>query len=97
MNFYMVHNKRDIPEDLGDKADCYFGHSHKYLEKSGTGVSGLIRSATTEKRASAGYITMAVYLTVQEDSWHVERIDIPHEAVPDTKAQGGRAGRKEHR
>ena len=31
--FFMVHNKKDFPADLGDARVVVFGHSHKYLEQ----------------------------------------------------------------
>lgn len=93
MNFYMVHNKRDIPEDLGDRQIVIFGHSHKYLEEIRDGRLWLNPGSCGKRRFNQD-ITMAV-LTVREDGWHVERIDIPHEAVPD-KGPGRRRQEKEH-
>lgn len=93
MNFYMVHNKRDIPEDLGDRQIVIFGHSHKYLEEIRDGRLWLNPGSCGKRRFNQD-ITMAV-LTVREDGWHVERIDIPHEAVPD-KGSGRRRQEKEH-
>ena len=91
MNFYMVHNKRDIPEDLGDRQIVIFGHSHKYLEEIRDGRLWLNPGSCGKRRFNQD-ITMAV-LTVREDGWHVERIDIPHEAVPD-KGSGRRRQEK---
>lgn len=93
MNFYMVHSKRDIPEDLGDRQIVIFGHSHKYLEEIRDGRLWLNPGSCGKRRFNQD-ITMAV-LTVREDGWHVERIDIPHEAVPD-KGSGRRRQEKEH-
>lgn len=93
MNFYMVHNKRDIPEDLGDRQIVIFGHSHKYLEEIRDGRLWLNPGSCGKRRFNQD-ITMAV-LTVREDGWHVERIDIPHEAVLD-KGSGRRRQEKEH-
>ena len=33
VNFYMVHNKKDLPKDPGDRQVIIFGHSHKYSEE----------------------------------------------------------------
>ena len=35
--FFMVHNKKDVPADLGDARVVVFGHSHKYLEQQRDG------------------------------------------------------------
>lgn len=32
VNFYLVHNKKEVPEELGDTNVVIFGHSHKYAE-----------------------------------------------------------------
>ena len=33
VKFFLVHNKKDIPEELGDIQIVIFGHSHKYSEE----------------------------------------------------------------
>lgn len=33
VEFFMVHNKKDVARDLGTAGVVIFGHSHKYFEK----------------------------------------------------------------
>ena len=33
VNFYMVHNKKELPQELSDRQIIIFGHSHKYFEE----------------------------------------------------------------
>ena len=37
VKFFLVHNKKDIPEGLGDIQIVIFGHSHKYSEEEKEG------------------------------------------------------------
>lgn len=37
VTFFMVHNKKDVPSDLGDAQVVVFGHSHKYFEQQQKG------------------------------------------------------------
>ena len=32
-NLFLVHNKKDVPEELGDRQIVIYGHSHKYAEE----------------------------------------------------------------
>lgn len=84
VNFYMVHNKKDIPNDLGDRQIIVFGHSHKYFEEFRDGRLWL-NPGSCGKRRFNQEITMAV-LNIENGAWSVERIDIPHEA-PEGKKQ----------
>lgn len=34
VRFLMIHNKRDLPQNLGDAQVVVFGHSHKYFEQT---------------------------------------------------------------
>ena len=37
MNFYVIHNKKELPSDLGDRQIIIFGHSHRYSEEKKDG------------------------------------------------------------
>ena len=82
MKFYMVHNKKELPEDLGNVQIVIFGHSHKYLEEIRDGRLWLNPGSCGKRRFNQD-ITMAV-LEIKNGKWEVERIDIPHEEVKRT-------------
>ena len=77
VNFYMVHNKKDLPQDSGDWQVIIFGHSHKYSEEVRDGRLYL-NPGSCGKRRFHQDITMAV-LEINNGMWAVERLDIPHE------------------
>ena len=74
----MVHNKKDIPADPGERQIVVFGHSHKYLEEIREGRLWLNPGSCGKRRFNQD-ITMAV-LNIEDGTWSVKRIDIPHEA-----------------
>ena len=90
----MAHKKKDLPTDLApyDLAVC--GHSHQYasvwLEPAeGRKRTLLLNPGSCGPRRFHQPITMAV-LTIGEDGFTAERIEIPHtsrEAVPKTDAR----------
>ena len=89
VNFYMVHNKKDISADPGDRQIIVFGHSHKYLEEIREGRLWLNPGSCGKRRFNQD-ITMAV-LNIKDGTWSVKRIDIPHEAPAGEKQKRQRA------
>lgn len=87
VNFYMVHNKKDLPQDPADRQVLIFGHSHKYCEEEKDGRLYL-NPGSCGKRRFHQDITMAV-LEIEDGKCAVERIDIPHElsAAPEAETQ----------
>ena len=88
VKFFLVHNKKDIPENLSDIQIIIYGHSHKYSEEEKEGRLWL-NPGSCGKRRFHQPITMAI-LTLVDEKWEVERIDILHEQqegkeVPPTK------------
>ncbi len=88
VKFFLVHNKKDIPENLSDIQIIIYGHSHKYSEEEKEGRLWL-NPGSCGKRRFHQPITMAI-LTLEDEKWEVERIDILHEQqegkeVPSTK------------
>lgn len=77
--FLLVHNKKDVPEDLGDCQIVICGHSHQYAEERKDGRLWL-NPGSCGKRRFHQDITMAVLHlgSPEPDAWRVERIDIPH-------------------
>ena len=76
VNIFLVHNKKDVPKDLGGSQIVIYGHSHKYAEDTKDGRLWL-NPGSCGKRRFTQPITMAV-LHLCEGSWRAERIDIAH-------------------
>ena len=70
--FFMVHNKKDVPADLGDARVVVFGHSHKYLEHQRDGRLWLNPGSCGRRRFDQE-ITMAV-VTVDGGALRVEKL-----------------------
>ena len=70
--FFMVHNKKDVPADLGDARVVVFGHSHKYLEQQRDGRLWLNPGSCGRRRFDQE-ITMAV-VTVGGGALRVEKL-----------------------
>lgn len=72
INFFMVHDKKDVAWELGETRAVIFGHSHKYF-------CGEIDGRLWLNPGSCGYsrfgseVTMAV-MTVENGKWSVEKI-----------------------
>lgn len=76
ITFYMVHNKKEIPQDLTGVNVVVFGHSHKYSEERKDGCLFLNPGSCGRRRFNQD-ITMAV-LETGKGGIQVSRIDIPH-------------------
>lgn len=70
--FFMVHNKKDVPADLGDARVVVFGHSHKYLEQRRDGRLWLNPGSCGRRRFDQE-ITMAL-VTVDGGALRVEKL-----------------------
>ena len=70
--FFMVHNKKDVPADLGDARVVVFGHSHRYLEQRRDGRLWLNPGSCGRRRFDQE-ITMAV-VTVDDGALRVEKL-----------------------
>lgn len=78
MNFYVIHNKKELPADLGDRQIIIFGHSHRCFEEKKDGRLWLNPGSCGKRRFDQD-ITLAI-LRIEGDACSVERIDIEHEA-----------------
>ncbi len=72
VNFFMVHNKKDVPDDLGDAQIVVFGHSHKYFMQQQNGRLWL-NPGSCGKRRFDQEITMAT-ITIEGKTYHVEKM-----------------------
>lgn len=75
VEFFMVHNKKDVAWDLGNVQVVIFGHTHKYFEKIIDGRLWLNPGSCGKRRFDQA-ITMAV-MTVDNGTYHLEKIEIP--------------------
>ena len=74
VSFFMVHNKRDVPLDLGDAEVGVVGHSHRYAQIEKAGRRWLNPGSCGPRRFDQP-ITMAV-IEAEDGIYKVERIDI---------------------
>ena len=77
VRFFVVHNKRDIPEDLSGVAVVVYGHSHKYACETRDSVLWLNPGSCGRRRFDQE-ITIAV-MTAEGGQFQVEKVTIPHE------------------
>lgn len=75
VNFFMVHNKKNMARNLDGVDVVVFGHSHKYFEKEVDGRLWLNPGSCGRRRFDQE-ITMAV-MTVEDGSFEVGKIVIP--------------------
>lgn len=73
---FVVHNKKDVPKDLGDADAVIFGHSHKYFEQT-IGGRLWLNPGSCGKRRFDQEITFAM-MTVEGKKIEVEKIEIQH-------------------
>ncbi len=74
VRIFIVHNKKDIPEDLKDVDIIVYGHSHKYDDREVDGVR-IFNPGSCGKRRFDLEITMA-HMTVDKSSFNIEKITI---------------------
>ena len=78
LSILMIHNKKHLPKDLGDRNLIIYGHSHRYEEKQEGGRTWLNPGSCGPRRFSQP-ITMAV-VEVEEgrEGYRVQKLEIPH-------------------
>lgn len=77
VRFFMIHNKRDLPKDLGDVQVVVFGHSHKYFEQTIDGRLWL-NPGSCGKRRFDQEISFAL-MEIDGGAWRVEKIVLPQD------------------
>ena len=77
VTFFMVHNKKDVPRDLGDAQVVVFGHSHKYLQEAKDGILWLNPGSCGPRRFHQEITMMMV--EIADGHIQVTKITIPHE------------------
>lgn len=91
VRFFMVHNKKHIPADLGDTDVVIYGHSHKYEEKYVDEILWLNPGSCGPRRFTQP-ITFAILEIEDDRSFRVNKIEIMH---PQT-GHGSADARHEH-
>lgn len=74
----MVHNKKDLPEELDNTDLIVFGHSHKYADYAEDGVHWLNPGSCGPRRFHQP-ITMAVIEVREKSGFEIKRITISQE------------------
>ena len=78
LHIKMVHNKRDLPEELGNTDLVVFGHSHKYLDETKGDVRFLNPGSCGPKRFRLP-ITMAMVEVDEKGIHSIRRIEFVQE------------------
>lgn len=68
----MVHNKRELPKELGNAQVIVFGHSHKYFEQTIDGRLWLNPGRCGKRRFDQG-ISFAL-IEIDGGGWSVEKV-----------------------
>ena len=77
---FMVHKKKEIPEDLDGAKLVIFGHSHRYEEAAKDGVLYLNPGSCGPRRFNQA-ITLALVHVSPDGILRAEKIDIPHRSA----------------
>ena len=77
INFYMVHNRKEVPADLSGVDVVVFGHSHKYSEERRGDMLWLNPGSCGPRRFHQEITLMRAQ--VAGGAIQVEKILIPHE------------------
>lgn len=97
VHFFMVHNKKYLPQDTKGIDVMVYGHSHKYEEKYAGGLL-LLNPGSCGPRRFTQPITYAVLEIGEDRSLRVKRMEIAHQAkaVKDSRKQTDTAKAQEH-
>ncbi len=79
VSFYIVHNKKEVPEDLSGVDVVVFGHSHKYVQEEKDGCLWLNPGSCGPRRFHQEITMMMAELT--DGTIQVEKIMIPHQTA----------------
>ncbi len=75
INFYMVHNRKEVPADLSGVDVVVYGHTHRYAQEERGGALWLNPGSCGPRRFHQE-VTMAV-IQVDHGRYEIERIDLP--------------------
>jgi putative phosphoesterase len=77
VRFFIVHNRKDVPQHLSDVDVVIYGHSHKYLSEVIDGVLYLNPGSCGKRRFNME-LTMS-RMTVEAGKYQYEKVIIPHD------------------
>ena len=77
IRFFLIHNRKGVPEALSDVDVIVFGHSHKYGMEERDGVLWL-NPGSCGKRRFHQEISFCM-MEADQGRYRVEKIVIPHE------------------
>lgn len=75
VRFLMIHNKHDLPQNLGDAQVIVFGHSHKYFAQTIDGRLWLNPGSCGRRRFDQE-ISFAM-MRIEDGTWSVEKVGLP--------------------
>ncbi len=78
VRFFIVHNKKDVPQDLTGVNVVVCGHSHKYSAQTVGGVLWLNPGSCGKRRFNLE-ITLC-RMTVDAGHYRVEKVVVPHKS-----------------
>lgn len=80
VKIFMIHNKKQIAEDISDCRLVIYGHSHKYDESKRNGQVWLNPGSCGTRRFRLP-LTMALLHIREDSSFRIERVDLPSVAA----------------
>lgn len=78
VRFFLVHKKKDVPQDLKDVDVVVYGHSHRYREETVDGVLWLNPGSCGRRRFDLE-LTMCV-MEADQGKYRVEKVLIPRDS-----------------
>lgn len=82
IKIFMIHNKKQIQEDISEKDLIIFGHSHKYEKSEKDGQIWLNPGSCGQRRFSLP-VTMAVLTMCEAGAFQIEKISLDTNKSPD--------------
>lgn len=77
INYFMVHNKKQIPKELENITLVIYGHSHKYELKEENGIT-YFNPGSCGPRKFDQEITLGIMTIRENQSFLIEKVCIPH-------------------
>ncbi len=85
VKFFLVHDKKEVPKDLGDVQVVIYGHSHKYSEEMVDGRLWLNPGSCGKKRFRLS-VTMALLHLDEGKITKIEKIELERENLVSKQA-----------
>ncbi len=92
IRFFMVHNKKRLPENLDETDIVVYGHSHKYEEKYADGKLFLNPGSCGPRRFTQP-VTLAVLEVMPDACWRVKKMEIAQKIPGQSGSQDAETGK----